>query len=433
MSMSDGSSGSGRGGLSIQSLLGPQIYNILALCSNLAFGAAAIGALWLLASLIFGHYGEFATASKAVQQSALNNINLASTLLKLGLGVGSVLALLVYFGEEIIGYLLVGGALMVGLGIPYGFQQFGGDSFATGKSIALAKVYSGFFTAVYFPAAIGGLLIAYDVISRLIRAVRERPTVAVEKMTYGTGAAKESGIPPRTSILGKCWEGPYCREFIRTHCPIFLKRQACWKQRVGCYCEEDIVAAAVSKVTGPTLPMAGSGGASRFGNTPPPANNFNSAPAPTDIGFTVIGSDSRAGMTGMASSSGLTPPPPPNNAPTKPRKVELNNWQKAERCRNCVIYNEHQREKYQVLLPVTLIGAVVLCGFLAIQFHGNMGAVVTGLETLINRFSFLPGTSKLNIGDSSSGVAWALIVAGTIMVLSKVLQLLEWCIFKIKI
>lgn len=408
-------------------MLGGPFFQFLTVATTISLAAGAIGTLWLLASLIFGNYGEFASVSKTAQAAALSNISLAQTLMTWGFGLGALLCAIVYFGEEVLGYALLIGALLIGFGIPSGFQQFGGEAYAATKSVALNRVYDAFSAGVRLPALIGGLFICYDVVQRLIRTVRERPTVKVEKMTYGTGAKQENTErPARTSPLGKCWEGPFCRDFIRPHCPIFLKRQACWQQKRGCYCEEDIVSQAAAKVTGQSLPMAG--GSSRFANMAGAANNdMNATPDPLSSGFQMIG----VGAPAPSGMGGMTPPPPTlSNAP---RRMELSAGQKRERCRNCVIYNEHQREKYQLLLPVVLIGTVLLCGYVAMQFQTNATAVVSGIEMIVNRFSFLPGNDKVTVGNSSSTVAWFFIGAATIVIMSKTLQLLEWCIFKIKI
>ncbi len=424
MSVSDGSSERP----TLISLIGGPLHGLLTIASNVAFAAGAAGALWLFASLIFGQYGDIGSAPEAAQAAAMSNISLARMLLTWGLGVGSILAAIIYFGEEVLGYLLLGGALLIGFGIPSGFQQFGGEGFIATKSAALARVYGGFFSSVQIPAVIGGLLIAYDVVLRLVRTARQRPVVRVEKMTYGSGAKQENTArPPRTSPLGKCWEGPFCRDFIRPHCPIFLKRQACWQQKRGCYCEEDIVSQAAAKVTGQALPMAG--GTSRFANMSGSAKtNTDGTPDPDMSGFQAIGA-----APGIPMGMGGMNPTAPVLSQGGSRKFELTTGQKRERCRNCVIYNEHQREKYQLLLPVVMIATVVLCGFVAVQFQSNATNVVNLVEGLINRFSFLPGSHAIEVGNASSSVAWVFIGATAIMILSKTLQFLEWCVFKIKI
>jgi hypothetical protein len=115
-----------------------------------------------------------------------------------------------------------------------------------------------------------------------------------------------------------------------------------------------------------------------------------------------------------------------------PRKIQLSDGQKRERCRNCIIYNEHQKDKYRLLMPVVLVGTVLLCVVFASGLKGYLGVALTATETLMARFSFLPGKGP-QIGKPSDTVQWVLISAFVIMVVSKALQALEWAIFKIKI
>ena len=91
------------------------------------------------------------------------------------------------------------------------------------------------------------------------------------------------------------------------HCPIFLSRKACWREKRGCYCEEDIVAAAASKINGVVLDMA-----------PDPKQNYANTAR-------------QVGTTGMENAY---------------RKPALSHAQKVQRCKYCVIFNEHEREKY---------------------------------------------------------------------------------------
>ena len=205
-------------------------------------------------------------------------------------------------------------------------------------------------------------------------------------MTFGTGAVKENR-PTRTSVLGKCWEGPYCRTFIRDHCPIFIKRQACWKNRRGCYCDEDIVSGAAAKVKGVMLEMA-----------PASETNFSTPATQTN------------------------------------RKVHLTEWQKAERCRNCIIYNEHQREKYKVFMPIVILGTVAGTAAFSQPAFALVKVVITRVDRMVQSLSFGPtsGTPRHYI-DIADWAVWSIVLALSVMLISKVLQTLEYLIFVKKI
>ena len=115
-------------------------------------------------------------------------------------------------------------------------------------------------------------------------------------------AAAQDSARIRT-VLSRCWELPYCRDNIREKCPIYVKRRGpCWWYKEGCMCEERIILQAVI-------------------NT-----DWKQKAAKPDMAYNF--GQNRAGLTPAA---------------------------KRERCRNCVIYNEHQRQKYKALVTVALI------------------------------------------------------------------------------
>jgi hypothetical protein len=200
----------------------------------------------------------------------------------------------------------------------------------------------------------------------------------------------------RMSLLAKCWEGPYCRDFIRPHCPIFIARKACWREKRGCYCEEDIVSAAASKINGVILDMA-----------PDPKYNF-------------------ANVARQVGTSAADNPY---------RKPELSMAQKIQRCKYCVIYNEHEREKYTLLVPVVMVGSVLLCLLFTNVIRGGIGSVLTFTQGIVDRFSFGQGSSGTvaQLAHPNEAVEWAFVIAIAIIIVSKLLQVLEWACFKAKI
>lgn len=410
-----------------RSVIGPLAYNLAVLAMNLGFAVAFLAAAYLLYGLFSGQLAGYSTLPQPDRARILSNINLAMQLLTGGLGIGSVAAAIVLWGEDFVGYGMVIGSLLIGLGIPQAYTLVGGDR---ESSRATAQTLTAFPKAMMAPLVIGGILVARDVFYRLIRGFQSKP-IKHEKLTYGSGAATDSR-PVRTSIFAKCWEGPYCREFIRVHCPIYQKRQACWREKRGCYCEEDIVSGAASKVNGITLDMAPDPKLN-FANPPSPVVVANDPLATPGIQLGDIGGGSRGGMGGR-SGAGLGGLYPEVQSPI-PRKAVLSLAQKKERCRNCVIYNEHQREKYKILMPVVLIATLVLCAVFADPLRNNIGTMLAGVDRLLAQISFNSGggNAATDFWKPSAGVEWVLIGALALMLVSKVLQIMEWAIFKIKI
>lgn len=419
-----------------RSFFGPLAYNIAVLAMNAGYVVAFLAAAYLLYGLFSGNLAQFHTLNHEDQLRVLANIGAATKTLTYSLGIASLATAYVLWGEDFVGYAMLVVALLVGIGIPQGFTMLGGDK-DSGQATALSL--RAFAAAMMAPLVISGVLVARDIVLRLVNGVRNRP-VRVEKMTYGRGA-KEESRPIRTSLFAKCWEGPYCREFIRTSCPIFISRKACWREKRGCYCEEDIVSAAAAKVNGIHLDMAPDP-KMNFANSPTPA----SAPthtvafdplAPGSTQMQSIGGGSMGTMGSMGSlESGIGAGVGGGYSltPTPPRKIELSPGQKRERCRNCVIYNEHQREKYKLLMPVALLGTIVVCGILSTHLRELIGTGLSTVDKVLNRASFLPGSeSTVHFAQPPASVEWLLLAALTLMLVSKVLQLLEWAVFKIKV
>ena len=48
---------------------------------------------------------------------------------------------------------------------------------------------------------------------------------------------------PEPSFYAKCWQMPYCRDFVRSICPAYEARKPCWQLKRGCYCDEKTIIA----------------------------------------------------------------------------------------------------------------------------------------------------------------------------------------------
>jgi hypothetical protein len=451
-------------------------FGVIAFVMNAGFVLAFLAAAYLVYGLASGQLTSFPHLPAEDRVRWMANIALAARLLEGGLAIGSVAAACIFWDEDFIGYTLVVAALLVGFGIPQGIYLLIGNS--TKPSAATNADAGAFMSAMLLPLSIGGLFIVKDVLIRLIRGVKDRP-MASEKMTFGRGAKAEAR-PVRTSLLAKCWEGEYCREFIRPHCPIFIARKACWREKRGCYCEEDIVSSAAGKVSGVHLEMAPDAGLN-FANpamptSPPPPQQAPKQQAPnpqaprkvfdplaepgvrmqgigsTDptisspgayhiggaeptSGYRIGGAESTSGFRiGGAQDPSARPAEISGIGGQAPRRVELTMAQKRARCHNCVIYNGHQREKYKLLMPVCVLATIVFCFVLSEPLRYVIASGLNGIDAIVSRFAFASGDTRITqFSQPSDGVEWCLIAAIALMIVSKALQVLEWAIFKLKI
>lgn len=356
------------------------------------FGVAFLAAAYLIFGIVGGGLAGFDSLTHDERLRVLANVALGAQALEIGLTVGALGAAIAFFATDTIGYYVFGIAALVGVGVPFLCRMTSnGQSPSFGTGVAIASfIHSGLV-----PGIIGALLIARDIVKRLIEAIQNRPINHVD-LTYG-GDALAAPKPVRTSLLAKCWEGPYCRDFIRPHCPIFLSRKACWREKRGCYCEEEIVSNAAAKVNGIVLDMA-----------PDPAHNYANAAKPVGGG---------------------------GYAPNVYRKPELSAAQKVQRCKYCVIYNEHEREKYKLLVPVVMIGTVLLCILFSTVLRDAVGGVLGFTQGIVDRFTFNSSTTQVptTLTHPGEAVEWIFVGAFTIMIVSKALQFLEWMCFTAKI
>ena len=197
-------------------------------------------------------------------------------------------------------------------------------------------------------------------------------------MKYGSGVKEQEEI--RNVFMGKCWQLPFCRKFVREKCPIYHSRRTCWKERVGCMCEEDVIRGAME------------------GN--------------------VIPRDAVAAAKFIPYNRKLTPA------------------QKAERCRQCVIYNEHQRQKYKLLVPLSLLTVGGIYVLFKEPLLANTHKMMQNFDQAFGRFTFATGTTETGerVASAPPGLLTEFIlIALALLVLAQIMKVVEFCIFKLKI
>jgi hypothetical protein len=112
-----------------------------------------------------------------------------------------------------------------------------------------------------------------------------------------------------------------------------------------------------------------------------------------------------------------------------PQNNKITLGQKMERCRQCVIYNEHQKHKYRAALPAVI---VVLGGVLAFSWTalmGRMHILVHLVQSMINKAT-IGNAPVFEVPD-----AFQMVMVGcfALIVFAYSLKLLEFLIFKLKV
>ena len=124
-----------------------------------------------------------------------------------------------------------------------------------------------------------------------------------------------------------------------------------------------------------------------------------------------------------------------NEALAGPRK-HLSHAAKSERCRNCIIYNEHQRQKHKALTTVALIGVPTLLVSQFAILNAAVNKVLFGLDELTKRFEIgaadPTGIPALHNSDYAL-IAWVFVFALGVILLSQVMRVIEYACFKLKI
>jgi hypothetical protein len=219
--------------------------------------------------------------------------------------------------------------------------------------------------------ALGAFLLAYELVSRARVGLKQG--AKAEQLKIGQGLKEEKDI--KNVFMGKCWQLPYCRKFVRERCPIYHSKRTCWKERTGCMCEESVINNAMKGVV-----------------------------IPKDV---------------VAAAEFI------------PRNNKLTEKQKAERCGHCVIYNEHQKHKYKLALPVMVGGVLAVYALLREPLAQGVASFMRVAERTVQE-----GTMTNNAQTMlDRGIPFHEIVlfALVIMVMAYGVKLLEYAIFRLKI
>lgn len=192
-----------------------------------------------------------------------------------------------------------------------------------------------------------------------------------DQLKYGKGIKEEDDR--KNVFLGKCYQLPYCRKFVRERCPIYHAKRSCWREKVGCMCEEEVIKGAMENRAIPKDMVA----AARY----IPVNN------------------------------------------------KLTLGQKMERCRQCVIYNEHQKHKYRAALPVVLIAFTAGMALGWNHLMGLMHDLVAAVQAVIDKAT-IHGLQKVVVPELFQQI---MLLCLAMIAVAYALKLLEFLIFKLKV
>ena len=376
------------------------------------FLVAGIVTLLIIAYLLFGLFSgslaDVANHSKAERVQAMQTLGMVNNALTVSLIATLISATLLYYAEAGVAVVMLLGAAFFAYGMEYfaGILGLAGKNFS--QQAAVIAALKELHLAALITAVPGVLLMGRSLLVRLFGSRDDD----IANSSYGANASAEDNQPRALiGVMAKCWQLPYCREGVRKTCPIYHARTKCWKQRVGCMCEENIIrlAQAPSKGDAPaTIEMA------------------------KGMGFVAIGDLIAKSEAEVRPNMPTREGPRGVRIPTNPH---LSDAQKRERCRNCIIYNEHQRQKYRFLSPIVTLAVPALVYFNFENLERLLGSVLQYMDRLFGRLTFNAESSARLSQEITGSVGIEVILIGclTLVGMTWALRFLEYCTFKIKI
>ncbi|HEY3781609.1 MAG TPA: hypothetical protein VGL56_11025 [Fimbriimonadaceae bacterium] len=298
--------------------------------------------------------------------AVLNNVALFGKVLVAGTLAGAVGSTYLFWGEELMhGIQLIIAAILFFTPIIIPAINGGGTANSAGEA-SLGAIQKG--------GTIFGVIAILALIVELVMGVRARMSQGArsDQLKYGKGIQEEKY---QNKFMGKCWQLPYCRKFVREKCPIYFSKKTCWKEQVGCMCEEEVI-----------------------------RNAMENRPIPKDA---------------IAAARYI----PVNN--------KLNSAQKRARCKQCVIYNEHLRHQYRLMLPVTIVSFALIYLVLRSPLLDLSGAAITKINDALQGVAM----TKSQIIQQNGVMIFREVILDcfVFVLLAYVLKVLEFVIFKLKV
>jgi hypothetical protein len=138
--------------------------------------------------------------------------------------------------------------------------------------------------------------------------VRTGPKTKLQEEKEAEKLKRKGAITAK--VWARCWDMPYCHEYVRDQCPAYKARKNCWKFGYGCMCHPKMIETLIRASTGAATAVAKARQAE------------------------YVRSDLEA------------------DAVLKPGERTIP-------CTKCAIFAEHQRQKFRILNPLVIVGTIV--------------------------------------------------------------------------
>jgi len=287
------------------------------------------------------------------------------------------------YRSEFTGYLFLLAAIVLYIGAPFVVSQIypqGLEHLSDVTRLVLLR-FRWMATILLLPP--GLFFTAMDLLNRMTVSAR---VAAMRKQRLMERGEEEA---PAIRPMGKCFQTRYCRDFIRKVCPVFYSGKACWKYRVGCYCDEKIILGAVKTESSPMTDVLSKDWSERY-------------------------------LAGIA--------------------VNIGNREGKERCRGCFLYQEHQKEKYRFVSPLAFPAAFGILFWGIPHLRTGYYKFIGWSEAFLQKMSFIPkpeeGPAAQQTTDywfqsqsAYEGFFWFVALMAGIMCLTYCLRFVDWVIY----
>jgi hypothetical protein len=232
---------------------------------------------------------------------------------------------------------------------------------------------------------VGGRIVAMTL-------VPQGATITKLSGQFGPAQAEIPTVSGRSSLMRKCWELHFCRGSLRTSCPRYQEGVPCWRKRSGCYCDHDLAGHLMSSVGG-------------------------NASVKLQVAEELEGQQRRAQELQRRAKQ--------HRSKAAIRKL----------CRECPIYNEHQKHKYRTLSWVAYPLAVLIVALGAATIRAGYEWSDKHATEIVSKYNIIPHylTDKpLQVASWLSAENFAIVVVGVI-VLATILHFTEMAVFRFKL
>ncbi|MFW5867140.1 MAG: hypothetical protein ACOCX2_04950, partial [Armatimonadota bacterium] len=335
---------------------------------------AAVAFAIAFAYYLYAVYGGH--LAEAVGERVISNLQLMGQVMAVSGAVFTICLIIVTY-EEIAVAVVAG---LIGAGLVLGFPLMVAGQVASSAQRAGEIITNWAGVTGQAMIAIVGVRILVEIVNYIREAPARRAVMAKEE---GLKPRKSTAAAPR-GRLSRCWEMPYCHEAIKDMCPAFKNRKNCWRLKQGCNCDPHLIESLLKR-----------GGS-------------------TDVlpeqGSAYIRSDLEASAA---------------QAGTK----------RTRECRNCPIFNEHQREKFRLLNPIMIAGTIIGLAAGYPLMRALYTRFITFTAELAQRFALseaVPVGDWIQRFDSPAVWIFFYIIVG-LLLLSYVLKAVEWAVLQRKI